>query len=75
MTFLEEVGGRIRERRKTAGMTQEDLAAKSGLDRTYVSATERGRRNIGLLNLARIAQALQCSAADLLPPTELTADE
>ena len=48
-------------------LSQEELAEKAGLDRTYVSGCERGRRNIGLKNIYRLAEALGVKAAVLLP--------
>ncbi|MHB1515247.1 MAG: helix-turn-helix domain-containing protein [Acidiferrobacteraceae bacterium] len=48
------------------GWTQEQLAAASGLHRTYISSVERGRRNVGLDNVERLAHAFGISARDLL---------
>ena len=48
----------IKHTRKASGMTQEDLAALSGLDRTYISGVERGARNITLDSLEQIVDAL-----------------
>ncbi|HZU12269.1 MAG TPA: helix-turn-helix transcriptional regulator [Chloroflexota bacterium] len=59
-------GTRLRELRQERNISQEELAARAGLDRTYVSSCERGRRNIGLENLYRLAKALGVSPADLL---------
>jgi transcriptional regulator with XRE-family HTH domain len=59
-------GERMRSRRKQLGMTQETLADMCGLHWTYLGQIERGRRNIGLLNIVRIANALRVSAATLL---------
>jgi len=47
-------------------MTQEALAERADLDRTYISDIERGLRNPGILNVVRIAKALGTTAADLL---------
>lgn len=59
-------GARVRERRVELAMSQEDLAAVSGLDRTYISGIERGKRNVGLRNVAVIATSLRTSLADLV---------
>lgn len=47
-------------------MSQESLAALAQLDRSYMSSVERGLRNISVLNLARIATALDVSVWELL---------
>ena len=52
------IGKRIRKFRMTAKMSQEELAEKSGLHRTYISSCERGTRNITVVNLNRICGAL-----------------
>lgn len=49
----------IKDRRKLSNLTQEDLAAASGLDRTYISGVERGTRNITLDSLEQIVLALE----------------
>jgi transcriptional regulator with XRE-family HTH domain len=59
-------GRRLRELRTERGLSQEGLAALAGLDRTYVSSVERGRRNISLSNVGRLAKALGISLQDLL---------
>ncbi len=59
-------GIRLRELRKRAGLSQEQLASRAGIDRTYVSGCERGTRNIALLNIVKLAQALGVPACDLL---------
>lgn len=56
--FLQKIGLRIRELRFEAGLSQEELAFKSSLDRTYIGSVERGERNISILNLRKIAIAL-----------------
>jgi len=57
--YLQVVGQNIREARKNLGLSQEKFAIVSKLDRTYISDVERGERNISLLNLRKIAKALQ----------------
>jgi transcriptional regulator with XRE-family HTH domain len=60
------MGIRVRDARLAAGMTQEDLAARCGLHRTYVGAVERGENNITVANLVEIATALGVEPALLL---------
>ena len=56
----------IRNHRIERGWSQEALASECDLDRTYISGVERGVRNIGLLNILRIADALDVRASILL---------
>ena len=51
-------GQKVKEIRKEKGFSQEDLATKSGLHRTYISDIERGDRNVSLKNVEKIAKAL-----------------
>jgi len=62
---LARFGRRVRDLRKARGLSQEDFAAECGLDRTYISGIERGRRNVSLRNLEVIAKAFGISLADL----------
>ena len=55
---LERFGVRVRELRTAQGYSQEEFAAKCGLDRTYISGIERGKRNVSLRNIEVIAKAL-----------------
>lgn len=48
------------------GFSQEGLAARTGLHRTYVGSVERGERNVSLANLAVLAEALDVDLGDLL---------
>ncbi len=67
---LREVFSRnVRLYRIHIGLSQEDLAAESGLDRTFVSSLERGVRNISIDNIELICSALS------LPASELVADD
>jgi transcriptional regulator with XRE-family HTH domain len=50
------------------GLSQEQLAHRADLDRSYVGGIERGERNISLDNIYRIARALEVPPADLLGP-------
>lgn len=64
--ILAQFGDSLRTRRLAAGLTQERLAAVSGLDRSYVGSVERGERNISLINLCKLAQALGLTPSTLL---------
>ena len=55
---LKLFGARVRELRLEKGWSQEQLASKVGLDRTYIGGIERGERNLGLKNIFRLADAL-----------------
>ena len=56
----------LRRLRKKLGISQEDLAEKCGLHRTYVGAIERSERNITLQTLEKLAESLGVSPHDLL---------
>jgi transcriptional regulator with XRE-family HTH domain len=58
-------GARLRKLREARDMTQEDVAFAADLDRSYLSAIERGKRNLSLVNIHRIADALGVGAAEL----------
>jgi transcriptional regulator with XRE-family HTH domain len=62
---LKRFGARVRALRQLAGMSQEELAERAGLHRTYVGGIERGERNVGVLNILQLAHALK------VPPSEL----
>lgn len=62
------VGQNVAQLRKRAGMTQEDLAAKSGFSQQYLSGLEQGKRNPTVVTLFEIAQALGVSHVDLVRP-------
>lgn len=64
---LVALGERVRELRKQAGLTQEELAARASLSANYVGEVERGERNPGAKALFAIARGLSVSAALLLP--------
>ena len=55
----EIVGGRIRQLRIEQNLSQEKLALKEGIDRTYLASVEAGRRNISIVNLEKLILALE----------------
>ena len=63
--LLKNFGDRVRVLRLELGISQEKLAFDCGLDRTYISGIERGKRNISLVNIHRVADALGVSASAL----------
>lgn len=63
--FLVRFGRRVRELRDTKGLSQEAFAEECGLDRTYISGIERGKRNVSLENIRVIAKALNVSLSRL----------
>ena len=62
-------GQAVRDFRKKIGISQEVLANRSGLHRTYISDVERGARNIGLGNINAVANGLDISIVDLFRKT------
>lgn len=65
-TIAARLGQVIRNRRTEAGLSQEQLAERSGLHWTYVSQVERGRRNISVDALVRIGEGLGVPGWELL---------
>lgn len=63
---LIKFGRAVKERREALGLSQEKLAAHSGLHRTYISDLERGNRNVSLQNILRLSEALSTTASELL---------
>ena len=64
--YLQAVGLRIRTRREAQNLTQAQLGENCDLDRTFIGSVERGERNVAILNLRKIAQALRVPVQDLL---------
>ena len=62
---LQLLGSRIRDIRKSIGLTQEQLAEKAGFHFSYIGGLERAEKNITLLNLDKIAKALDVEIYDL----------
>jgi len=63
---LTRLGDAVRARRKELGISQEELAVVSGVERSNMGKIERGENNLSILNLIRIAESLKCSATDIL---------
>lgn len=63
--ILIKFGERVREIRKEKGLSQEELSFKADLHRTYIGMIERAEKNISLVNIEKIANALQVSINDL----------
>lgn len=63
---LAALGNRVREARTENKLTQEQLAALCGFDRTYISLVERGKRNISFTNLIILAKGLDVAVSELV---------
>lgn len=62
--ITEVIGNRIRDLRSNMGLSQEKLALKADLDRTYLAGVENGKRNISIRSLEKIINALEVSFQD-----------
>ena len=62
-----EFGKKVRDKRKSLGITQENLSLLCKFDRTYGGIIERGEVNITLEKVYRLAATLECDVKDLLP--------
>lgn len=61
-------GYNVRRIRTEAGLSQEELAYRAKLHRTYISSIERGQRNVSVENIFAIADALKVPPGDLVNP-------
>jgi transcriptional regulator with XRE-family HTH domain len=68
---LTTFGTGVRRARKERGVSQEELALKCGIDRSYMGSIERGEQNSGLLHIARIAKALDMKVSELMAIAKL----
>ena len=59
-------GFNLRQRREALRLSQEDLAEKAGLHRTYIGSVERGERNVSIDNMERLASAVGGTISSLL---------
>jgi len=64
--LLIKFGNRVREERFKLGLSQEELAGKAGVHRTYIGMIERAEKNITLENIQKIAQALKIEISQLM---------
>ncbi|PWL81930.1 MAG: transcriptional regulator [Prevotellaceae bacterium] len=66
--ILKVFGNRIRQLRLELRLSQEELAEKAGVHRTYIGMIERAEKNITLCNIEKIASALNIRLTDLFDP-------
>ncbi|HSH50680.1 MAG TPA: helix-turn-helix transcriptional regulator [Bacteroidales bacterium] len=64
MEIKMKIGIRIKELREIQNMSQKDLSYSSDLDRSYIASVENGKRNISIVNIEKIAKALDVSIKD-----------
>ena len=64
MEIKSKIGLRIKEIRNEKGVSQETLAHLADLDRTYINSVENGKRNVSIINIEKIANALEISLTD-----------
>lgn len=64
--ILGQFGNNVKKFRKAKGWSQEDLAKKAGLHRTYVGSIERSERNVSLINIDKLAKALGVKIENLM---------
>lgn len=63
---LAALGATVRAMRNATGLSQEALADAAGIDRSHMGKIERGERNVTMLNIARIAAALDTKPSEVL---------
>ena len=68
--LLSALGKVVHQHRHSFGLSQEELAARSGIHRTYISDIEHGVRNVSLRNVSRLAAALGLPASTLIKLAE-----
>lgn len=73
--ILKQFGQLIRNKREALGLSQEELADKANLHRTYIGDIERGERNVSLLNIRKISAALNIPISELLAGFESLIDK
>ncbi len=64
--ILKQFGDRVRKLRRKNNWSQEELAKRARLHRTYIGSIERSERNVSLINIERIAKALKVKISDLI---------
>ena len=68
------LGVRVRSSREERGLTQQSLADVIGIDRTYLSGIENGRRNVSFENLVRLARGLGIPLSELVDGVDVECD-
>jgi len=63
--ILVSFGNKVREERRKLGLSQEELAERAGLHRTYIGMVERAEKNITLINIEKIAKALGLTISEM----------
>ncbi|MGD9781342.1 MAG: helix-turn-helix domain-containing protein [Kiritimatiellia bacterium] len=71
-SILKSFGVNVRRIHLKRGLTQEQLAESSGLHTNYIGGIERGERNLSLVNVIRLLNALHCRSSDLIPRTSVS---
>ena len=64
MKITEKFGIKIKEIRQELSISQEELSFRAELHRTYISSIELGKRNVSLINIEKLAKALECEITD-----------
>lgn len=64
MKITEKFGIRVKEIRVSKNISQEELSYRAELHRTYISSIELGKRNVSLVNIEKLAEALNCQIID-----------
>lgn len=64
MNIKEKIGIKLRELRTEKGLSQEKFSFECELDRTYIASIEQGKRNVSIVNIEKIAKALDMSVFD-----------
>ena len=64
--ILLQFGKHVKELRQQKNLSQEQLALIADLDRTYISGIERGKRNVSLINIFKIAKSLNIPAYEVI---------
>jgi len=75
MDIRTKIGLRIRELRKAKGLSQEQLALKAEIDRTYMASVENGKRNVAIVNIEKIILSLDESFESFFKGLEKISNE
>ncbi len=65
-----KIGHRIKELREKSSISQKDLAYAADLDRSYIASIENGQRNVSIVNIEKIASALNITLKDFFNDAE-----